>query len=384
MGFTDFFRSGSQRQTSAETAAERVHAPYAIIYRSEIDYISRCIMDYPRIETGGQLFGLWTNAGVPVVLYAVGPGRNANHQETFFNQDLDYLVPLGEEIIRRYGIQHIGEWHSHHRLGLAKPSGHDAHNISSNMVASQNRHFLLCIGNCDDRTSTLNAFTFHECDPSRYVHAPWDIKPMESPYRRIIDRELGHMLVHPYTQSPSHGKLYTIESTSATPLYNDEYWLNNKRNNLVLKQIYDFVTATGIVADKNIRIDAQNIVHIKVNRMFHIEHIVFPLHFPTEPPVIEHIDSTTGEVTPQRGVWVFEGDIFEAFKRYYNGETAEVATAAEAPAAEEPATEVAESTETKECTEVCTEVATEPAKEPDAEDKAPDAESPAPEPKEEL
>jgi hypothetical protein len=29
----------------------------AVIYRSEIDFISRCILDYLDIETGGQLFG---------------------------------------------------------------------------------------------------------------------------------------------------------------------------------------------------------------------------------------------------------------------------------------------------------------------------------------
>ena len=51
----------------------------AIIYQSELDYISRCIMDCPRIDTGGQLFGFYTMKGTPVVCYALGPGPNANH-----------------------------------------------------------------------------------------------------------------------------------------------------------------------------------------------------------------------------------------------------------------------------------------------------------------
>ena len=58
----------------------------AVIFKSEMDFISRCILDYPSIETGGQLFGFYTEAGIPVVLYAIGPGRNANHQVAFFNQ----------------------------------------------------------------------------------------------------------------------------------------------------------------------------------------------------------------------------------------------------------------------------------------------------------
>ena len=64
-------------------------APIAIIYKSELDYISRCILDCTNIETGGQLFGFWTAEGVPVVLYAIGPGPHANHQSAFFN-----LLPL--------------------------------------------------------------------------------------------------------------------------------------------------------------------------------------------------------------------------------------------------------------------------------------------------
>lgn len=39
----------------------------AIIFKSEMDFISRCILDYPSIETGGQLFGFYTETGTPVV-----------------------------------------------------------------------------------------------------------------------------------------------------------------------------------------------------------------------------------------------------------------------------------------------------------------------------
>ena len=44
-------------------------ADTVLVYQSELDYLSRCILDYPHIETGGQLFGYWTSAGVPVGLY---------------------------------------------------------------------------------------------------------------------------------------------------------------------------------------------------------------------------------------------------------------------------------------------------------------------------
>ena len=107
--------------TSKASLASKV-----LIYKSELEYISRCILDYTNIETGGQLFGYWTSDGVPVVLYVIGPGPHANHQGAFFNQDVNYLEMIGGILTRDFGLQHMGEWHSHHQLGLARPSGHDS------------------------------------------------------------------------------------------------------------------------------------------------------------------------------------------------------------------------------------------------------------------
>ena len=84
-------------------------AAVAMIYCSELDYISRCILDSTTIETGGQLFGFWTSTGIPVVLYAIGPGPLANHQATFSNQDVDYVLNVGTALLHRYGLQHLAE-----------------------------------------------------------------------------------------------------------------------------------------------------------------------------------------------------------------------------------------------------------------------------------
>jgi len=66
------------------TSFDSKRAKCAVIYRSELDFMSRCILDCKHIETGGQLFGFWTRDCVPVVLFAIGPGPKANHQVTFF------------------------------------------------------------------------------------------------------------------------------------------------------------------------------------------------------------------------------------------------------------------------------------------------------------
>ena len=147
-------------------------ASKVLIYKSELEYISRCIMDYTDIETGGQLFGYWTSDGVPVVLYAIGPGPYANHQGAFFNQDVNYLETVGGILTKEFGLQHMGEWHSHHQLGLARPSGHDSSTIYNNMVRHNIERFLLCIGNCTNTTSTVNAFNFHISSSSVIVSPP--------------------------------------------------------------------------------------------------------------------------------------------------------------------------------------------------------------------
>lgn len=143
-----------------------------IIFKSEMDFISRCILDYPSIETGGQLFGYYTESGTPVVLYAIGPGANANHQVAFFNQDIGYLTTVGAKLKDLFGLHHIGEWHSHHHLGLARPSGHDASTMVGTIREKGLGRFLLCIGNCDATGTTLNPFP---CDSSDYVDGNWDI-----------------------------------------------------------------------------------------------------------------------------------------------------------------------------------------------------------------
>ena len=184
----------------------------AIIYQSELDFISRCILDYPDIETGGQIFGYWTSTGVPVVMYVIGPGRNAQHNPTSFVQDQRYLQLVGNELYRKFRLQHIGEWHSHHQLGLAHPSGGDVNTMQYGVGQPGFPRLLLCIGNCTRTHTTVNPFNFHENTPREYSQAIWDVVDIDSPFREIVDRELNGILIHPMTKSASHGELRTLKN----------------------------------------------------------------------------------------------------------------------------------------------------------------------------
>lgn len=192
---------------------ESRRADRAIIYRSEIDFVSRCILDCPNIETGGELFGFWTAGGIPVVLFAIGPGPNANHQTTFFNQDIGYLEQIGHLLFAKYGLLHIGEWHSHHQLGLAQPSGHDAATMATSIENNHLGRFLMALGNCTTESSVLNAFEFVEGYGIDWRHVPWEIKEVTSPFRVAIeaDCELSGMLCNPRTPVARHGKLLAVD-----------------------------------------------------------------------------------------------------------------------------------------------------------------------------
>ena len=197
------------------TDGRSIRIDRAIIYRSELDFISRCILDCPDIETGGELFGFWTAGGIPVVLFAIGPGPSANHQTTFFNQDIGYLKTVGGQLFGKYGILHIGEWHSHHQLGLAQPSGHDAATMATSIANNHLGRFLMALGNCTRDTSVLNAFEFVEGLGTDWQHVPWEIKEVASPFRAAVeaDGELAAMLRNPRTKTASHGRLYTVATT---------------------------------------------------------------------------------------------------------------------------------------------------------------------------
>ena len=142
-------RGYADTRTQDMTEDPRRPSPKAIIYKSELDFISRCIQDFPNIETGGELFGFWTQLGTPVVLYAVGPGPYARHHPTSFVQDPDYVDNIEAEMCLRTGLQHVGQWHSHHQLGLAHPSGGDVASMQRGVGAPGFPRMILCIGNCD-------------------------------------------------------------------------------------------------------------------------------------------------------------------------------------------------------------------------------------------
>lgn len=295
--------------------ATKSSCDYVLINQGEMDMLSRYILDYKNIETGGQLFGYWTYDGKPVVLFVLGPGRKAGHYNTFFMQDIDYLKSCAKLLKQKYGLDHIGEWHSHHQLGLAHPSCHDAKNISYNLRKLGYQKFLLCIGTCTDTSSSINAFMFTSTS-SDYAQVPWLIKDINSPYRRMIDSNGGEIFDLPNEENANMQQLYIkVPFKTAVKInYKSTYWLKRCGNSKVLKRIIDSIRTTSPAQDCVATIDDNQEVHIEMYQGDSLTvDILFPKEFPIEPPFVCDLN---GNRLIDAAHWKFDGDIYNSFITY--------------------------------------------------------------------
>ena len=141
-----------------ELKEDRTGAPAVIMLRRnfevfiyEEDYKEMCahVLRKPDIETGGDLFGLWLDERKAVVQLALGPGKGCKRTSVSFYQDVSYLAKVGSYLTKKEGVCHVGEWHSHHQLGLARPSGGDESTVWRNMPTYKLSRFVIFIANIE-------------------------------------------------------------------------------------------------------------------------------------------------------------------------------------------------------------------------------------------
>ncbi len=282
---------------------------HIIIYQSELEYLSRYTLDYPNIETGGQLFGFWKEDGTPVVTFVIGPGKNANHEVAFFQQDIEYLEKIGNSLTNYHGLKHIGEWHSHHKLGLERPSGHDAANIQEKIDEYGFSQFLLCIGTISASKSSITPFVFKNSGSS-YSKAIWSVIKGESPSRAKIKQD---DLLMPKIDAPN----FDIESDSCSETITmpesikrvETYWFADKNNHPILKRIVDEINKDDS-GKCRVFMDDEKYVFLEISENRDKMKILFPDGFPQKSPVIESLQNYQPE-------WKYNGDIYNSFITYY-------------------------------------------------------------------
>ncbi len=170
----------------------------ALIYADEAQRIARFAHECPDIETGGDLFGYWTHSGAPMVSYAIGPGRSSRHHPTSFYQDADWLHDQGVRLYDRHGLQHVGQWHSHHRLGVNLPSAGDIRTVVRGMAARNWSRFLLMIATLPPHSDSPVMQNYYLVRPDGR-HRPVRIQVLNggSPFRTRPDEPREEPILRP-------------------------------------------------------------------------------------------------------------------------------------------------------------------------------------------
>ena len=164
-----------------------------VISATEYKHICSWVLKHENLETGGDLFGLWLDKRTAVIQLVLGPGKGCRRTDSSFYQDVQYLSNVGSHLTQREGVCHIGEWHSHHKHSLARPSGGDENTVWSNMPNGFSR-FVLFIANIEStgegNAANVGCFLF-EVDPKTNKRLPvlrgkFQLLPTDSPFRSKI------------------------------------------------------------------------------------------------------------------------------------------------------------------------------------------------------
>jgi hypothetical protein len=124
------------------TIEEPEFVPYVTTCESELQYMAGLAEKRGKIETGGEVYGLFSHGGRPFVMFVTGPGPKAVHQIAHFQQDLEFLKKTNGLLREELGIQLIGNWHSHHSLGLSSLSHGDI--LANRSTAQRNNYRRQC------------------------------------------------------------------------------------------------------------------------------------------------------------------------------------------------------------------------------------------------
>lgn len=284
-----------------------------VIYQSELEYLSRYTLDYPNIETGGHLFGFWQDDGIPVVTFVLGPGDKSEHSFFAFRPDVDYLERMAKALTNFHGLKHIGEWHSHHTLGLSHPSQGDADNVLCYVNESGFCQFLLCIATCSNNESSVTPYLFLKSEKN-YLEARWSVIKGASPMRFKIEQTENVLL--PKNQTSNYkviaddyvGDLVIPESIIKTEIY----WFSDKNNHIVLKRIIDEIIRLGADTCRPLMNDYGHVC-LEITDNKHTINVLFPDGFPVNKPIVNCTPSKDSSICE----WNFDGDIYDSFIKYY-------------------------------------------------------------------
>ena len=268
------------------------------IYREELDFMVKTILDSPHRETGGNLFGYFTPGGDAVVVYVLGPGEQSVCRFTSFVQDADYLQFHVDRLSKDFRLSHIGVWHSHHGLGLPHPSGGDVQSIQEGMDADGLSRCILAIGVCDKNGASVNAFSFVNGKAgAEMAFLPWHVMPGGGRVRPRYDATYAASVVKPRTDVAVYGRMNMTEARQMpaenSVRFDAGFWLNDKENRMQLKCIVAYIQSKYSDV-KLLKVDDETI-EIRFNIANRSSwRVVFDKDFPVRAPyVVRYEDGET-------------------------------------------------------------------------------------------
>ena len=99
--------------------------PRLVVSDEAQDFITGEVRNFRRdVETGGILMGRIESATLIHVTHASGPGPDAVHAPSHFLRDTAYCAGVLREHYDQFGVDYVGEWHSHVKR-LRRPSPGD-------------------------------------------------------------------------------------------------------------------------------------------------------------------------------------------------------------------------------------------------------------------
>jgi hypothetical protein len=262
--------------------------PKALINQSELDNISKWVLDYPNIETGGDFFGFWSKEGYPVIQYVIGPGKNTTRTSTSFYQDIPYLRECGAFLNSKFGLEHIGGWHSHHQLSLNHPSGGDINTMRNALRDNSLPRFLISICNIERSSKvSINGFIFSRNGPDDYIPCNWQVLEGVSPIREKIEKLGVSIFTTPSSQKAA------IDIERKTPpvapinqaevekpdLADDSYW-KKPEGRAFLKRFVEHYQNRSDVSDVEISQLPDKRIMVSMKHANNIYELRFPNDYP--------------------------------------------------------------------------------------------------------
>ncbi|MGA2498627.1 MAG: hypothetical protein ABSH20_12850, partial [Tepidisphaeraceae bacterium] len=127
-----FTRAGGTDRDGRKPTQGNPAAEWIAIYDSELRVMAGLAAQAGNREVGGALFGLQTHGGRFVVSLATGPGDGATQTVASFQMRPAFMDRVGAILHDLYGLQWIGNHHSHHMLDIGSElSGTDLRQVMS-------------------------------------------------------------------------------------------------------------------------------------------------------------------------------------------------------------------------------------------------------------